>query len=195
MIVPLPIGPAFLMSRNTVGPSTALTMPRKCSHRGLARNGTGSRCPLGPFWGLETTRNGCGGASGLRVPGTGFQGMTRDVAEPCFGTTAGQNRGQIYFHTLLSMTPPQASIKQGGRDLRGLFLRSSLPLLPQPPPPPLCDIPSGCCFFTGPWTVTVSSLRMLRRGLLLSVGRCDRCSCWCPPPSSLLSKGAGWIGK
>ena len=29
--------------------------------------------------------------------------------------------------------------------------------------PPLCDIPSGCCFFTGPWTVTLSSLRMLRR--------------------------------
>ena len=29
--------------------------------------------------------------------------------------------------------------------------------------PPLCDIPSGCCFFTGPWTVTRSPLRMLRR--------------------------------
>ena len=42
-----------------------------------------------------------------------------------------------------------------------------------PPPPwkghperaavPLCDIPSGRGFFTGPWTVTRSSLRMLRR--------------------------------
>ena len=32
-----------------------------------------------------------------------------------------------------------------------------------PPPPPLCDIPSGCCFFTGPWTVPRSALRMLRR--------------------------------
>ena len=31
------------------------------------------------------------------------------------------------------------------------------------PPLPLCDIPSGCCLFTGPWTVTRSSLRMLRR--------------------------------
>ena len=31
------------------------------------------------------------------------------------------------------------------------------------PPPPVCDIPSGCCSFTGPWTVTRSSLRMLRR--------------------------------
>ena len=29
--------------------------------------------------------------------------------------------------------------------------------------PPLCDIPSGCCSFTGPWTVPRSSLRMLRR--------------------------------
>ena len=28
---------------------------------------------------------------------------------------------------------------------------------------PLCDIPSGFCFFTGPGTVTRSSLRMLRR--------------------------------
>ena len=27
----------------------------------------------------------------------------------------------------------------------------------------LCDILSGCCFFTGPWTVTRSSLCMLRR--------------------------------
>ena len=28
---------------------------------------------------------------------------------------------------------------------------------------PLSDIPSGGCSFTGPWTVTRSSLRMLRR--------------------------------
>ena len=28
---------------------------------------------------------------------------------------------------------------------------------------PLWDISSGCCSFTGPWTVTCSSLRMLRR--------------------------------
>ena len=33
----------------------------------------------------------------------------------------------------------------------------------RPPQPPLGDIPSGCCSFTGPWTVTRSSLRMLRR--------------------------------
>ena len=34
---------------------------------------------------------------------------------------------------------------------------------PRGPCAPLCDIPSGCCSFTGPWTVTRSSLRMLRR--------------------------------
>ena len=39
---------------------------------------------------------------------------------------------------------------------RGVFPRS-------PPRPPLCDIPSGCWYYTGPWTVTRSSLRMLRR--------------------------------
>ena len=32
-----------------------------------------------------------------------------------------------------------------------------------PPPPPPCDIPSGRCSFTGPWTVTRPPLRMLRR--------------------------------
>ena len=36
-------------------------------------------------------------------------------------------------------------------------------ILPSLGPTPLCDIPSGCCFFTGPWTVTRSSHRMLRR--------------------------------
>ena len=36
-----------------------------------------------------------------------------------------------------------------------------LPIAPTAPTP-LCDIPSGC-FFTGPWTVTRSSLRMLCR--------------------------------
>ena len=41
----------------------------------------------------------------------------------------------------------------------------SLPTPHQRPtvPPPPCDMPSGCSFFTGPWTITRSSLRMLRR--------------------------------
>ena len=32
-----------------------------------------------------------------------------------------------------------------------------------PPPPPLCHISSGCSFFTGPWTVPRSPLRVLRQ--------------------------------
>ena len=43
------------------------------------------------------------------------------------------------------------------------FYHKSESLNPPSPPPPLCDIPSRCCFFAGPWTVTRSSLRMLRR--------------------------------
>ena len=34
---------------------------------------------------------------------------------------------------------------------------------PMPPPLPPCDIPLVRGFFTGPWIVTRSSLRMLRR--------------------------------
>ena len=57
------------------------------------------------------------------------------------------------------------------------------------PPPPLCDIPSGCCFFTGPWTVTRASLRMLRR-VALSVGRCGR---WCRAGVvSAFAEPSGW---
>ena len=37
----------------------------------------------------------------------------------------------------------------------------------------LCDIPSGCCFFTGPWTVGHSFAYSV--GSLISVGRCGRC--------------------
>ena len=42
----------------------------------------------------------------------------------------------------------RSSVRQHGK--RGLAL-------------PLCDVPLGCCFFIGPWTVTRSSLRVLRR--------------------------------
>ena len=44
-----------------------------------------------------------------------------------------------------------------------LALVSTAPAPPGGPAAPPCDIPSGCCSFTGPWTVTRSSLRMLRR--------------------------------
>ena len=52
---------------------------------------------------------------------------------PCIRTAVGQARGEEGLH-------------------------DETPLLPA-----LCDIPSGCCSFTGPWTVTRSPLRMLRR--------------------------------
>ena len=44
--------------------------------------------------------------------------------------------------------------------------------------PPPCDIPSGCSFFTRPWTVTHSSLRVLRRGqcFLTATAACVPCS-------------------
>ena len=45
-----------------------------------------------------------------------------------------------------------------------LCLTSQRPMRKQNLPNPLCDSPSGCCVFTGPWTVVRSSLRMLRRG-------------------------------
>ena len=45
---------------------------------------------------------------------------------------------------------------------------------------PLCDIPSGCCFFTGLGLITCSSLCMLHQvAAPSSVGRCGLCSCWC----------------
>ena len=45
-----------------------------------------------------------------------------------------------------------------------------------PPPPPLCDIPSGCWFFTGPWTVTRSSLRAAPgRCVLSAAAACVPC--------------------
>ena len=52
-----------------------------------------------------------------------------------------------------------------------------------PSPIPLCDIPSGCCFFTEAWAVTRSSLRMLRR-----------VAAFCPPlrPVFLLVSFSHW---
>ena len=64
---------------------------------------------------------------------------------------------------------------------------------------PLCDIPSGCCFFTGPWTVTPSPSRLpslCPASLSLTAncsfdGICDRQSrpqpLGQPPPTAHLS--------
>ena len=77
----------------------------------------------------------------------------RSICVSCFGAAAGQRKGRGGAHA--GACPKW--IGGGGA------------MYPSTPPPP-CDIPSGCCFFTGPWTVTRSSLRMLR------LGRCGRCS-------------------
>ena len=50
----------------------------------------------------------------------------------------------------------------------------------------MCQIPSGCCSFTGPWTVTRSSLRMLRRR-----GGNPPPPCRCTPQRSQVSAGVG----
>ena len=64
----------------------------------------------------------------------------------------------------------QVCVPQGGRRLcapghvpRVLLSNSASPGEGGGSLTPLCDIPSGCRFFMGPWTVTRSSLRMLRR--------------------------------
>ena len=57
------------------------------------------------------------------------------------------------------------------------------------PPPPLCDIPSGCCSFTGPGQSPVLPFACCV-GSLCSVGRCGRCSCWC----RFRVRGAQWFG-
>ena len=54
---------------------------------------------------------------------------------------------------------------------------------------PLCDIPSGCCSFTGPWTVLPVLLFACCVGSLRSDGRCGRCSCWC----RFRVRGAQWL--
>ena len=46
---------------------------------------------------------------------------------------------------------------------RGRGCLTPFQCIPSNAPPPLCDLPLGRGFFTGPWTVTRSSLRMLRR--------------------------------
>ena len=64
-----------------------------------------------------------------------------------------------------------STCSRGGRAALALDTAFRLVSVPSPDPRPvpgvnstrpLCDILSGCCSFTGPWTVTRSSLRMLR---------------------------------
>ena len=79
------------------------------------------------------------------------------------GRTAGGPAGQRGAVPPLRTGPSRGPVSHRRRLLhpRPLPLRTPVPLHLTPHPP--CDIPSGCCFWTGPWTVTRTSLRMLRR--------------------------------
>ena len=65
---------------------------------------------------------------------------------------------QRSYHRLLKSVVTSWAVERGGTAAHwSLFSRPSLGRRRAPCPaisPPLCDIPSGCCFFTGPWTVT-----------------------------------------
>ena len=88
-------------------------------------------------------------------------------ASPIQGGAQSNGRGTVPFHAFIKRPPLATPRSRTERRLRW-------PPALQPPVPgggglangpqaPLCDITSGCCSFTGPWTVTRCSLRMLRR--------------------------------
>ena len=121
-------------------------------------------------------------ATGLRTPGQGLNGWRLKCAT------------RTVDHVIAPGSPPPPKC---------------IPAPPPPmhwrtPPPPLCDIPSGCCSFTGPWTVTRSSLRMLRRvaalcrplqPVLLLVSFPRSRSPPPPPPEGLLCGRADGVGR
>ena len=144
-------------------PSPTISAPTRVS---LSQGGGGGSHP--DFW--QTHRP-------TKVPpprggggGGGYWTLTHPPTHP---TT----KGKMPYHRQNALTPA-SKVPHNGLPYRGGQLDTHPPTHPELLTPPLCNIPSGCCSFTGPWTVTRSSLRMLRQ-LLLSVGRCGRCSCWC----------------
>ena len=86
----------------------------------------------------------------LRTPGV-FYMMDSGYQKPGHGSVTPHPPGRL----ILDPKFGSGNIKSEEASRRGTH-----PPRPRNPP---CDIPSGCCSFTGPWTVTCSSLRMLRR--------------------------------
>ena len=91
---------------------------------------------------------------------------------PCLARAAGgvplQGRGRRPTQGLSFAVPPFVTerYRWSSRPRTSPFLPvlwCCSPLVRKCTPSPPCDIPLRCCFFTGPWTVTRSSLRMLRR--------------------------------
>ena len=103
--------------------------------------------------------------SNLRCLGNDFVGSTPALGTAFWETIVGRIAACYDFCGTISVRPPEEP--SGGRKTASTFP----PPPPTPPTPrgteskarPLCDIPLGRCFFMGPWTVTRSSLRMLRR--------------------------------
>ena len=87
------------------------------------------------------------------------------------------------------MTPPppsKASHLPKRKDRQRRPSAVHFPPQARPPPPPLCDIPLGCRFFTGPWTVTCSSV---------ASGRCVLSAAAAGAPAGVVSaftEPSGW---
>ena len=68
-------------------------------------------------------------------------------------------RAPLSLQNLLRRVPTGRTCPENVAEVPGHALREHPK---QYLPEPLCDIPSDCCSFTGPWTLTRSALRMLR---------------------------------
>ena len=121
--------------------------------------------PVVPFTALQTAQRGSLiHLPWTTIPGGGRASRLSECASGCFRVDALVHHLRRDSSAWLPPTPGElrSSPPQGRLELGGWVRESGVWLGPTPPPP-LCDIPSGCCSFTGQWTVTRSSLRMLRR--------------------------------
>ena len=113
----------------------------------------------GEWGGGIRAAGGGGGAPGGLVGGGGPSGAIRGGGGGWGGVQVGPGvhvaSGALGAHGRLRATPLATNCWPGGGG------PSWRPRTRGVAPP--CHIPSGCCSFTGPWTVTRSSLRMLRR--------------------------------
>ena len=91
--------------------------------------------------------------------------LFRRVGSSPTGSTALLLYSPVAIRSVRSFLGPWNPAILPGRTWAASRLRppSTGPTTFPPRQPLLCDIPSGCCFFTGPWTVTRSSLCMLHR--------------------------------
>ena len=127
----------------------------------------GSGCPWAGPGALGTARppTSHGGSSGVLGPGAAGQHLQHEGDQ--------DHQGPTVLAVLLQLLKEVGPLLFGAevRDMTCGVRRAPGVLSPRlilgpqavPAQTPPCDIPSRCCFFTGPWTVTRSSLRMLRR--------------------------------